>query len=88
MPLEQLIQQQGVRNYPGHYYVFSAGGTPGPTMVGNKYFYRRHVKVMEKLNLVGPGHDIYSWKHTGAVALWNATKDIELIRAQARHSEY
>ncbi|WP_162388322.1 tyrosine-type recombinase/integrase [Spirosoma endbachense] len=87
LPLELLIQEQKIRDYPGHYYVFSAGGQPGPTMVGNKYFYRRHIKVLEKMNLVGSGHDMYSWKHTGAIALWNATKDIDLIRQQARHSD-
>ena len=85
LPLEQLIQAQHIRDYPGHYFVFSAGGQPGPVMVGPKFFYRRHVKVMEKMNLVGSGHDMYSWKHTGAIALWTATKDIELVRQQARH---
>ncbi|WP_461102147.1 hypothetical protein [Spirosoma koreense] len=85
LPLEQLIQQAKIRDYPGHYFVFSAAGEPGPEMVGPKFFYRRHVKVMEKMNLLRSGHDMYSWKHTGAIALWTATKDIELVRQQARH---
>ena len=87
LPLEQLIQQQKIRDYPGHYFVFSASGEPGVEMVGPKFFYRRHVKVVGKMNLTGSGHDMYSWKHTGAIALWTATKDIELIRHQARHSD-
>ncbi|WP_177236716.1 hypothetical protein [Spirosoma endophyticum] len=87
LPLELMIQQQKIREYPGHYYVFTASGEPGPEMVGNKFFYRRHVKVIEKMNLAGSGHDMYSWKHTGAIALWTATKDIELVRSQARHSD-
>lgn len=87
LPLEQLIHEQKIRDYPGHYFVFSAAGQPGPDMVGPKYFYRRHVQVLERINLTDSGHDMYSWKHTGAIALWNATKDIELIRNQARHSD-
>ncbi|MBN8820891.1 MULTISPECIES: hypothetical protein [unclassified Spirosoma] len=86
LPLEQLIQQQKIRDFPGHYFVFSQSGTPGPVMVGPKFFYRRHVKVLEKMKLEDSGHDMYSWKHTGAIALWTATKDIELVRQQARHS--
>ncbi len=87
LPLEQLIQAQQIRDFPGHYYVFSAEGQPGAEMVGPKYFYRRHVQVLQRISLIDSGHDMYSWKHTGAVALWNATKDIELIRIQARHSD-
>lgn len=86
LPLEQLIQQQKIRDFPGHYFVFSQSGTPGPVMVGPKFFYRRHVKVLKEMNLEDSGHDMYSWKHTGAIALWTATKDIELVRQQARHS--
>lgn len=86
-PLEILIKQLNIRNYPGHYYVFTNEGVPGPQILGPKFFYRRHVKVLEKINLKGSGHDMYSWKHTGAIALWNATKDTELIRCQARHSD-
>ncbi|QJD79583.1 tyrosine-type recombinase/integrase [Spirosoma rhododendri] len=87
LPLEELIQQQRIREYPGHYYVFTTSGEPGPVCVGPKFFYRRHQQVIEKLGMVGSGHDMYSWKHTGAIALWNATKDIELIRQQARHTD-
>ncbi len=87
LPLEQLIQQQHIRDFPGHYFVFSGEGQPGPEMVGPKFFYRRHIKVLAKMNLIGSGHDMYSWKHTGAIALWNATKDIDLVRQQARHSD-
>lgn len=87
LPLEQIIQSQSLRNFPDHYYVFSKNGVPGPDLVGPKYFYRRHQQVIEKMNLTGTGHDMYAWKHTGAIALWNATNDIELIRRQARHKD-
>ena len=87
LPLEQLIQAQGIRNFPDHYYVFSKDGQPGPELVGPKFFYRRHQQVVARMNLTGTGHDMYAWKHTGAIALWTATKDIELVRQQARHKD-
>lgn len=32
------------------------------------------------------GYDMYSWKHTGVIALWAATQNIRLIQQQCRHS--
>lgn len=85
--LEKLIQQYKLRDYPDNYYVFSYNDQPGEKLLGPNYLYRRHVKVLEKMNLTDTNHDLYSWKHTGAIALWDATHDIELIRRQCRHTD-
>lgn len=86
-PLELLINEYKLREYPDHYYVFSDNDKPGERLLGPKFIYRRHVKVLERLNLTETNHDLYSWKHTGAIALWQATKDIDLLRRQCRHTD-
>jgi integrase len=85
-PLQKIINQQNLRSYPPNYYVFSYNG-PGTVLVGKHYFYDKHVEVLKKLNLQGQNYDLYSWKHTGVIALFQATQNIELIRQHCRHSD-
>jgi integrase len=84
--LEKTIQEMGLDNYPSHYFVFSHG-KPGEKQVGQSYFYERHIKVLKEMGLVKKGYDIYGWKHTGAIALYVATKDLMLVKEQCGHSE-
>jgi integrase len=86
-PLEKILTDLNIRNYPPHFYLFSYNNSPGPAIVSKNYFYERHIKVMAKMELVKKGYDIYGWKHTGVVALYKATKDIMLIKEQCGHSE-
>lgn len=85
-PLQKIINQQNLRTYPQNYYVFSYNG-PGTTLIGKHYFYDKHVEVLKKLKLQGQNYDLYSWKHTGVIALFQATQNIELIRQHCRHSD-
>ncbi|MGM9512172.1 tyrosine-type recombinase/integrase [Larkinella sp. GY13] len=84
--LERLIQEKKLRSYPPHYYVFGKGGEPGPEPVGPDYYYHHHRKILERLELKGQNYDMYGWKHTGVIALWEATQNIRLIQRQCRHS--
>ncbi len=84
-PLQQILEERGIYRYPSHYYIFSRGGEPGLKLLGEKYFYRRHVDVLTAIGLVDTLHDLYSFKHSGVRALWEATKDIELVKTQCRH---
>ena len=84
--LEILIQKYGLRNYAPTDYVFTIDGHPGKQHVGENYFYKRHRKIMEQLDLFGQDYDVYSWKPTGAVVLYKATKDIMLVQRHCRHS--
>lgn len=86
-PLEALFEEYQVRSYPPDYYLFSHEKKPGEVLLGQKYFYKRYVKVLEKLNLKGKGYDLYSWKHTGAIAYWRATRDLEGLMKQCRHKD-
>lgn len=86
-PLEKLIQQHKLRSYPDRCYVFSSDEKPGDKPLDRKTFYNRHRKILEKLKLMGQNLDTYSWKHTGVIALFQATQNIELVRQQCRHSD-
>ena len=85
--LEKLIQQYDLRSYPPGHYVFSKSGKPGPKPVGNKYMYMHNRKILELANIIDQDYDLYGWKHTGVIALYQATKDIKLIQAQCRHKD-
>jgi site-specific recombinase XerD len=83
--LEEIIQENNLRSYHEDHYVFSHNG-PGTELVGKNYFYTKHKKLLEKMKF-DQSHDLYSWKHTGVIALFQATQNIELIRQQCRHSD-
>ncbi len=84
-PLNALFDKLGVRDYPPHFYLFSKSGTPGPDPVGESYFYSRHKKMLNYLGFPA-GYDLYGWKHTGVIALYQATEDMKLIQQQCGHS--
>lgn len=85
--LATIIKQSGILNSPEEHYIFTADGKPGPIHVGKNYFYKRIVKYIEDLGLynVNQNYTLYSFKHTGAISLYQATKDIKLLQAQCRH---
>jgi integrase len=91
--LMKLIEENNILKYPPSYYIFSNchGGahlhTPGPTPVASSYFYKRITPYITALGFhkVNDNYTLYSFKHTGAIALYKATKDIKLIQAQCRH---
>lgn len=85
--LEAIFQEWKVREYPPHFYLFSHGYKPGKTLVSHNFFYDKHRKVLEKMDLEKQGYDIYGWKHTGAIALYKATKDLMLVKEQCGHSD-
>jgi integrase len=52
--------------------------------LGKNTMYKRHKKFMGELEF-GPDYTLYSWKHTGAVALAQAGVSIKEIQLQMRH---
>lgn len=66
---------------PGEYIFPGKNGNPtGHNTMGNKF-----VKVLEVLGYDTSLFSLYSWKHTGAVELYRATKDLVGLQAQLRH---
>lgn len=86
-PLRKIIDEYEITKYPDNYYVFSNDCVPGPKPVHKKYFYYRHRIILEKMGLLDDEYDVYGWKHTGVIALWEATQNMELIRQQCRHED-
>jgi len=85
--LEVLIKKHKLRSYNETYFVFSENSKPGKINLGRDFFYNKHRRILEKLELQGNNYDMYSWKHTGVIALFQATQNIELVRQQCRHSD-
>ncbi|MCP9765111.1 tyrosine-type recombinase/integrase [Lacihabitans soyangensis] len=86
-PLEKKIQEHNLRSYPGDYYIFSKNGLPGPEHNGKKYQYMRHREHLKALKIDHLQYDVYSWKHSGVIALFLATQNLELVRQHCRHKD-
>ncbi len=84
--LEVLIKEHGLRDYPKDYYIFTADQKPGEVPAGVNYFYKRHKKLLEELGLADQSYTLYGYKHTGAINLYNATKDLLTVQRHCRHS--
>lgn len=86
-PLKKLIAENRIMEYPDNFYVFSKDGKPGTEVIHKKYMYYRHRIILEKFGIHNDEYDVYGWKHTGVIALWQATQNMELIRQQCRHED-
>ena len=84
--LEALIEQHGLRSHPADWYVFTKAERPGPVPVGKNWFARRHRLLLDGLGMDSRNFTVYGYKHTGAINLYLATKDIELVRRHCRHA--
>lgn len=83
-----IIQRSGILNAPPEHYVFTNTGTPGATPVGSSYFYKRFKEHLKSLGFkkLNAAYSMYSFKHTGAVQLYLATKDPYIVQHQCRHT--
>ncbi|RZM24300.1 MAG: hypothetical protein EOO88_23295 [Pedobacter sp.] len=84
--LKVMIEEEGLRNYLPSDYLFTIDGHPGPVPCGKNYFYKRHAEHLKTLKLFGLDYDLYSWKPTGAIALYRHTKDLLRVQRHCRHS--
>lgn len=81
-PLRKLIMLSNLHQYPGHYYLFSQSGSPGPEPVGGGYFYKKQKRYLKELGLHDQGHDLYCYKHSGAIQMIKdgySAMDIQLM---------
>lgn len=86
----QLLLATRILEYPSSYYIFSNTTdrhAPGQKRVAQSYFYRRIKPYITALGFhrLNSNYTLYSFKHTGAIALYKATKDIKLVQSQCRH---
>lgn len=85
--LEKIMLDMGLDLAPKHFFVFGKNNetveTPSMTangLAGAHRRYTRRLKLPEEKSF-------YSWKHTGACALYKATKDPYVVMDQCRHSD-
>lgn len=83
--LERLIQKLNVRKMPQDYYLISKHGIPGPKPCSKNTFTLTHLKIRRDLG-IGDQYHFYCWKHTGVTDTYLATRDIDFINRQCRHS--
>lgn len=97
--LAEIITASGILAYPQHFYVFNNkpyhtpgqkikhDHRPGLIQAGRGYFYKRIRKYIISTGLVGINSNFtpYAIKHTGAISLFLATKDVSLVQRQCRH---
>jgi integrase len=84
--LQELIDYYKLCSYEPDLYIFGQSNAPGAVPRGKTYFYRRNIKVLKSLNYTDKEYDLYSYKHSGVIALVMAGIDVEFIRAQCGHS--
>lgn len=84
---EKIIRESGILSYPAEHYVFSRSGHPNIKPAGTNYFSKRLRPYIKKFKELNDRYTLYSFKHTGAIRLYLASKDIELIRKQCRHQD-
>jgi integrase len=68
-PLKKLINASKIQDYPGDYFLFSRDGNPGSEPVGGGYFYKKQKRYLKELGLHDQGHDLYCYKHSGAIQM-------------------
>jgi integrase len=83
--LNLLYKEIKIQDYPSHYFLFGKDGKPSNMEIQKNYFSKIHTQLLRKLNY-GSEYKLYGWKHTGASALYEKTKDILLIRDLCGHS--
>ncbi len=85
-PLQKLIQENGIMGYPKDHYIFSAFKKPFPKPAGVNYFYKRQKKYLHLAGLDAGRHDVYCFKHSGAIHMHlNGATVVEIMHL-AGHS--
>ncbi|MGZ8567755.1 MAG: tyrosine-type recombinase/integrase [Bacteroidia bacterium] len=84
--LMPALVAMNLEKYPEHYFIFGNEDGPGKAPLGVNTMYARHKRILEDLNFT-EDYTLYSWTHTGAVAAYEATKDIKAIQKQKRHKD-
>lgn len=82
--LRQMINESGILDHNPDWFIFGNKGEPGPQPYSKHYSSKKYNPVLTALKIDG-GQTLYSWKHTGAIRLYQATKDMKKVQRQCRH---
>jgi integrase len=84
---EPILIEMGINKLPKDHYIFGRNfETAAEVIPKPDYFSDAHKRELDKLDLKTEC-TFYSWKHTGATALYQATKDIYVVMKQCRHTD-
>lgn len=81
-----IYEKLNIKSYDPEFYIFSKGEKPSTVKAGKNYYYQQIKKVYELLN-IPEGYTMYSFKHSGVIQLYLATKDIKKVQKQCRHHD-
>ena len=85
--LKREIQRQRIKEFAGNLLIFGQHQQPGERNPYGNSFWERNVRVLKRLGFTERRYDLYSYKHSGAISLYRATKDIKLVQVACRHSD-
>lgn len=86
-PARQLLKDYMARhaNKPRRFHLVGPRGIPSAGQTGETTYNRRHRIALEAVGLEGIGLNLYSWKHTGVCAAFDAGMSVMEIRDRCRH---
>ena len=84
---KQIILDKGIDQCDPNLYVFGEDGPAETPIKTLNPFWWRNQEVLKDLGYyqLNPNYSLYSYKHSGAISLYKATKDIKLVQRQCRH---
>lgn len=80
--VEEYLEQH---NAPGAFYLFGNEGKPSPKPYGTRRMSSNHQNLLDSIGIDISRHKLYSWKHTGAIALARAGVPMKQIQLHLRH---
>lgn len=83
--LKDILITSKVLESPAHYFIFGKNQKPGTAHPYDNAFWERNSNILKKLEYTEREYSLYSYKHSGAISLYLATKDIKMVQRQCRH---
>lgn len=85
--LKKILEAMDLSKHEPTDFIFGPGSKPGPRSMSYEYFYSRNKRIFTKIGLDKSTlqYSVYSYKHSGVISLYKATKDIKLVQSQCRH---
>lgn len=84
-PLQKLIDAQGLRDYPGDFYVFGKAGKPSDKPFTSTHFYDYLMKYLRRMGINEKGHTLYALKHSGACICYMAGVPVSILQRLIGH---
>jgi integrase len=82
--LKEVLIKHGIENYPKHYFIFGKQKRPSENICAPSHFFYQHKLLLKKYGFDTKEYRIYSWKHTGSVAMVKSGIHIKFIQTQGR----